>query len=196
MRRDREPAGASAPHARLGPFVLGEGITPRNALTVLFASFSTIGLITFLNFANPYLFALLGIPESRQGTLAGLLVSLQEGVQIAICSVVGACSDRRGRRPLFIGGALLMAGGFVIYPLAPSEAALIALRAVYSVGSTIATVMLSTCLAEYIHENSRGRWMGTVGVCNGVGVVLMATIFARLPLAFRELGYDDALPCS
>jgi MFS family permease len=171
--------------------VLAAGIAGRNAATVLFASFSTISLVTFLNFANPYLFALLEIPLERQGALAGFLVSLQEAVQIAICTVLGAWADRRGRRPIFVGGLLLMACSFVVYPMAPGESALVLLRALYSVGSTTSTVMLSICLAEYIHESTRGRWMGTIGVCNGIGVVLMATVFAKLPLAFRGMGYDE-----
>jgi MFS family permease len=37
----------------------------------------------------------------------------------------------------------------------------------------------------------RGRWMGTIGVCNGIGVVTMAVLFAKLPLAFGRAGLDD-----
>lgn len=190
---DRRPPGLDAPEGgRFGPFVLAEGVTGRNAATLLFASFSTISLVTFLNFANPYLFSLLQIPTDRQGALSGLLVSLQEGVQILIGSFIGAWSDRAGRRPVFVGGLLLTAGGFVAYPLATSEASLVALRALYAVGSTAATVMLTTCVAEYIHERMRGRWMGVVGVCNGIGVVTMTTVFAKLPLVFAGYGLDDA----
>ncbi len=184
--------GHAAPAARLGPFLLAGSVSARNAATLLFASFSTIGLVTFLNFANPYLFNVLDIAVERQGALAGGLVSLQEGVQILLGGLVGAASDRIGRRPIFIGGMLWMAAGFAVYPLAGSEAALVALRVFYSVGQTAATVMLSTCIAEYIDERMRGRWMGAVGVCNGLGVVLMATAFARLPLAFSRMGLDDA----
>jgi MFS family permease len=182
-------AGEGAP---FGPFVLAPGIAARNGATILFASFSTISLVTFLNFANPYVFELLQIPQQRQGALAGLLVSLQEGVQILIGGFIGAWSDRVGRRPVFVGGLLLMAAGYAVYPLAGSESALVALRAFYAVGSTAATVMMSTCIAEYIHERHRGRWMGTVGACNGIGVVTMATVFAKLPLAFAAAGLDDA----
>lgn len=192
MTQGDSAAASGAPPARFGPYRLADGIAARNAATLLFASFSTISLITFLNFANPYLFELLAIPTERQGALAGLLVSLQETVQIAICGLIGAWSDRRGRRPIFVGGLLLMAASFVVYPLATGESSLVVLRAFYSVGSTAATVMLSTCIAEYTHESTRGRWMGTIGVCNGVGVVLMATVFAKLPLVFSRMGYSDA----
>jgi MFS family permease len=180
------------PAARLGPFVLAEGVTPRNAATLMFASFCTIGSVTFLGFMTPYLFEVLQVPAGRQGSLSGLLVSLQEAVQIVIGALVGAWSDRIGRRPLFAGGLAMMAAGFAAYPLAGSEAVLVALRAFYAVGATAATVMLSTTVAEYIDERMRGRWMGTIGVCNGLGVVVMATVFSRLPLRFGALGLDDA----
>lgn len=178
--------------ARLGPFVLADGVTPRNAATLMFASFCTIGFVTFLGFMTPYLFELLRIPPERQGSLSGLLVSLQEVVQIAIGGLLGAWSDRVGRRPLFAGGLVMMAAGYAAYPLAGSEAGLVGLRVFYAIGMTAATVMLSTSIAEYIQERMRGRWMGAIGVCNGLGVVVMATVFSRLPLRFSELGLDDA----
>lgn len=187
---------SSAPEAsagRLGPFQLANGVTARNAAILLLASFSTIGVVTFLSFANPYLFNVLDIPVERQGALSGLLVSLQESVQILMGGAIGAASDRSGRRPIFIGGMLWMALGFTIYPLAGSEGALVALRVFYSVGQTAATVMLSTCVAEYIDNRMRGRWMGVVGVCNGLGVVVMATAFARMPLAFSAMGMSDTV---
>ena len=81
-----------ASYARLGPLVLERDVSRRNTLTILFAGFWTIGFVTFLNFMNPYVFALLGIPEKEQGSLAGVLVSLQEITQIAICGLIGAWS--------------------------------------------------------------------------------------------------------
>lgn len=178
--------------SRLGPFELAPGVAAGHAATLMFASFSVIALVTFVNFANPYLFRMLGVPADEQGVLAGTLVSLQEAVQVLLGGLIGAWSDRAGRRPLFVGGLLLMALGFVVYPLAGSPAALVALRVFYSVGQTAATVMLTTSIAEYIAERMRGRWMGAIGVCNGLGVVFMATALARLPLAFTRLGLGEA----
>jgi MFS family permease len=72
------------------------------------------------------------------------------------------------------------------------------LRAFYSVGMTAATVMVSASLAEYTQEGTRGRWMGTAGVCNGLGVVLTAVLLSRLPqfLASRGFGQAEALTLS
>ena len=54
-----DPAGA-----RLGPLWLSPGVTRGNAATLLFGAFSTLSLVTFVTFAQPYLFAILGIPRT------------------------------------------------------------------------------------------------------------------------------------
>ena len=180
-----------ASYARLGPLVLERDISRRNALTLLFAGFWTIGFVTFLNFMNPYVFALLGIPEDEQGSLAGLLVSLQEITQIAICGFIGAWSDRAGRRPIYVGAMVLLALGFVAYPLASGEAQLVGLRIVYAIGATACTVMMSTCQGEYITDKCRGRWIGVVAIINALGVVVMIAVFSKLPVFFGQLGLSD-----
>ncbi|MDH5276035.1 MAG: MFS transporter [Gammaproteobacteria bacterium] len=181
-----DPAGV-----RLGPFWLSPGITRGNALTLLFGAVSTLCLVTFVTFAQPYLFAIVGIPQSEQGVLSGILLSAQEGTQVLIAGLIGALSDRTGRRVVYVAGLICMALSFIIYPLAGSGTELIAYRVVLAVGMTAATVMMSTCFAEYSQDVSRGRWMGTVGVFNGLGVVLMATVLAKLPLWLSGQGLDD-----
>jgi MFS family permease len=177
--------------SHLGPFWLSPGVTRTNAATLLFGALSTLCLITFVTFAQPYLFAILRIPEGEQGSLAGLLVGLQEGTQILIAGLIGALSDRTGRRVVYVAGLLGMAVSFVIYPLASSEGELILYRILYALGMTAATVMMSTCFAEYTQDRSRGRWMGLVGVFNGLGIVLMALVLAKLPLWLANRGLDD-----
>lgn len=177
---------------KLGPYRLAPGIGPRNALTLFFVSFSTIGLVTWPTFANPYLFALLGVPPETQGELASILVLLQELVQILIGGFIGALSDRHGRRIVLTVGLLLMAVGYAVYPLAQDTTQLVALRAFYAVGMTAATVMMSASLADYSHNQTRGRWMGTAGVCNGLGTVVMATVLARLPEVLVSRGFSQA----
>lgn len=179
-------------NARLGSLVLEDDVSRRNALTILFASFWTIGFVTFLNFMNPYIFALLGIPTEEQGSLAGLLVSLQEITQIAICGLIGAWSDRIGRRPIYVTAMFMLALGFTIYPMAASESQLIGLRILYAVGATACTVMLSTCQGEYITNKFRGRWLGFIGFVNALGIVVMISVFANLPQYFEKLGLSDS----
>jgi len=157
---------------------------------LLFGAVCTLCLVTFVTFAQPYLFAILGIPQGEQGVLSGVLISVQEGTQILIAGLIGALSDRTGRRVVYVTGLVLMSLSFIIYPLAGSSTELIAYRIVLAVGMTAATLMMSTCFAEYSQEVSRGRWMGMVGVFNGLGVVLMATVLAKLPLWLSGQGLD------
>ena len=188
MASPPDPAGA-----RLGPFWLSPGVARSNAATLLFGALCTLSLVTFVTAAQPYLFEILGIPQAEQGSLAGLLMSLQEGTQVLIAGLIGALSDRTGRRVVYVGGLVFAALSFVIYPLAGSEFELILYRIVYAVGMTAATVMMSTCFAEYTQDASRGRWMGLVGVFNGLGVVLMATVLAKMPLWLADRGYDSVM---
>ena len=182
-----------ANRARLGPFVMAEGVSRSNALHILLATFWTIGLVTFLNFMNPYIFEVLGIPTDRQGSLAGLLVSLQEATQLAISGLIGAWSDRIGRRPIYVTALVVLAAGFALYPLAGDEFQLIALRIFYAVGATACTVMLSTCIGEYIDDSVRGRWVGIVAVTNALGIIAMVAGVSKLPLVFERFGLDSAL---
>lgn len=68
-----DPAGV-----RLGPFWLTPGVSALNAFTLLFGAVSTICAVTFVTFAQPYLFAILDIPQNEQGSLAGLLMGCRK----------------------------------------------------------------------------------------------------------------------
>jgi MFS family permease len=185
-------AGDPSNTTTLGPFVFASGISRANALVLLFTSFSAIALITFLNIANPYLFAVLKVPTDLQGQLASLLLFLQESVAVLLGGLVGALSDRRGRRRILVGSLMLMAAGFAAYPLADNVLQLFLLRGFYALGYAGATTMITTCVAEYIDNRSRGRWIGVLGVSNGLGVVFMATVCAKLPQFLIGRGFDQA----
>jgi len=177
---------------KLGIFWLPPGISRGNALTLLFSGFSLISLVTFMTFIQPYLLLeILHIPEENQGSLIGTLQSMQEAIVILLASFVGASSDKLGRRLVYVIGVCLFAAGFIIYPLAETIGQLFAFRIVYALGFAGATVMLHVCLAEYSQEATRGRWLGTVGVCNGLGVVLMALVLSRMPQWYIGLGFDS-----
>ncbi len=177
---------------RLGLFWLTPGISRSNAGILLFSSLSVITLVTFNTFVQPYLLLeVLHIPEERQGSLIGTLAFLQEGIVILLASFIGASSDRLGRRVVYVAGVCLFAVGYIIYPLAETETQLYLFRMIYAIGFAGASVMLHVCLAEYSQETSRGRWLGTVGVINGLGVVLMALVLSRMPQWFVGLGFDS-----
>lgn len=181
-----DPAGV-----RLGPFWLSPGVTRSHAVTLLFGALCTLCLLTFATVAQPYLFSIVGIPQGRQGSLSGLLVGLQEGTQVLLAGLVGALSDRTGRRVVYVTGIVVMAASYGVFPLASSEAGLVLVRLIYAVGMVASTLMMVTCVAEYTQDATRGRWMGMVGICNGVGVVLMTAVLAKLPDWLGQRGFDS-----
>ena len=176
---------------RLGPFWFAPGWSRGNATTVWVASFFTIGLAAFMSFLQPYLLnEVLHIPVAEQGRLTGNLGFLQEVIVIALASVVGAWSDRVGRRRVYCLGLGLMAAGLVIYPFAGSQAELVLFRIAFAMGVAIAPLMLSACVVDAIQEKSRGKWVGSNNLLQGLGVVAMAMGLANLPLWFVDRGAD------
>lgn len=177
---------------RLGPFWLTPGISRGNAGILLFSGFCLICLFTFNAFVQPYLLQeVLHVPKARQGSLIGMLGFVQEVIVILLVSFIGASSDRLGRRVVYVAGVCLLGLGFVVYPLAETELQLFGARIFYAFGFAGASVMLHVCIAEYSQESSRGRWMGTVGFFNGLGVVLMALLLSRLPAWYVAAGFDS-----
>ena len=185
-----ETSGA-ARTVRIGPFWFAPGWSRGNATTVWFASFFTIGLAAFMSFLQPYLLnEVLHVPVAEQGRLTGNLGFLQEVVVIALAGVVGAWSDRVGRRRVYCLGFGLMAAGLVIYPFASNQTELVLFRIAFAMGIAIAPLMLSACVVDASQEKSRGKWVASNNLLQGLGVVAMAVGLANLPLWFAGRGAD------
>ena len=87
---------------RLGPIWLNTGVTRRNALTFLYASFFTIGTVSFMSFMQPYVISEnLQIPTNEQGSVTGILHFSYELVMLLLIAPVGALSDKIGRRSIY-----------------------------------------------------------------------------------------------
>lgn len=167
------------------------GYTGLNVVAVLYSAFASLALLTLVNFIQPYLLEVVyDVPREQQGSLTGNLAALQEVVVIALMGLVGALSDRTGRRILFVAGFIVLGFGYFIYPLAEGQMQIYAFRAVVAVGAAMVPVMLSACLVDTIQEVSRGRWLGTTSVCNGLGVLFMGTVLGGMPQRFEEMGYS------
>lgn len=177
--------------ARIGPIELAEGVTRGHARALLFAAFSTIGLLVFVGVATPYVLNVhLGIPLDEQGRVSGRLVMWTEITQLATFTLFGVIADRIGRRQVFALGYLVMALGYALYPYAESTGELTIYRILYALGVSAATCMLATVVSDYPREQSRGRMVALVGICNGLGIVTLTLIFGRLPKWLTEAGYD------
>jgi MFS family permease len=110
-----DPAGL-----KIGPLWFQPGLSRGNIAAVNFAAFSTIAIITFMSFAQPYVLnEMLHIPQERQGTFTGNLAALQEIVVILLMGFFGAWSDRVGRRLVFVLGFFCSASATSYTPLRP-----------------------------------------------------------------------------
>lgn len=179
---------------RIGPIEFAPGISGPNAWTFLYLNFMIMPIVAFLSISQPYVLSeIVGIPESEQGRITGYLVTMQEIVALSLISIVGALSDRFGRRSLFAGGVLIAALGFALYSTAQTEMDLYIFRFIYAVGVAIAGVMIAVTAADYPSESSRGKLSGATGFLNGLGVGIAAgLILPRLPAFFQAQGASAA----
>ena len=176
---------------KLGPLWFQPGITGWNFTTLAYAGFSTISMISFISFIQPYLLTeILHMPAAEQGTFTGLLHSLQELLVIGATGYIGAWSDRTGRRLLFVIGFVIMAFGYLIMPLAETATQLVIFRCIFALGTAMVPIMLSASMVDYIQERSRGRWIGVSSVFTGLGAIFMAMVLAKTPEMYLEMGSD------
>jgi len=179
---------------RIGPIEFAKDISGLNAWTFLYTNFMIMPIVAFLSISQPYVLSeIVGIPESEQGRITGFLVTMQEVVALALIGIVGALSDRFGRRPLFAAGVLIAALGFALYSTAETEFDLYLYRFIYAIGVAIAGVMIAVTAADYPAESSRGKLSGATGFLNGLGVgVAAGLILPVLPTVFQAQGASAA----
>ncbi len=185
----------SEPNAkRLGSIWFAPGITYSNAAVGIYASFTTLNLLIYLNFIQPYLLTeLLDIPRAEQGSITGQLAALQEVIVIIFISLIGALSDQWGRRLVYVIGFLFMGVGYFLYPLADSVSQLAIFRVVFAVGAATVPVMMSAIAIDYSQPVSRGKWIGIINLSSGLGVLFMSLVMARIPAWLERAGYEGAV---
>lgn len=177
---------------RLGPIQLAEGILPRHAGFFLLSSLLGITLTTYISTIQPYVLAVnLGLPDDQQGQISGLALFASEIVLLVMSSVVGAMSDRLGRRSVLAFGAVLLAIGYVWYGYVDSVTTLVAMRMFMALGIAVINVMIGALMADYPAEIARGKLVAAAGIAIGVGNILIGIVFLRLPQMFSSGGADD-----
>jgi MFS family permease len=186
-----EHADGDSSGVRFGPVDLAPGIHRSHVWSLLGGAFTTIGLLTFVAIATPYVLTVnLGIPESEQGTVTGDLVFWAEITQILIFGLVGVAADRFGRNWLYAMGMLAMGASYVFYPFAESVGELTIYRVIYAIGLGISTGMLATVVADYPQEKSRGKMLALVGFLNGLGVITVVALLGNLPDMLVAAGHS------
>jgi MFS family permease len=161
---------------RFGPIDLAPGIHPMHVGTKLWAAFVGVAMLAGISFLQAYILTEhLNIPRSQQGTVSGDLSFWVEVVAIFLFTPVGVLADRIGRRPVYVGGIIIMGFGYGLVPFATSVPELMLFR---------------TLTNDYPMENSRGKLIGLTSMANIVGTIFMSVGIARIPSILAEWGVD------
>ncbi len=176
----------------LGPITLIPGITRANAATAIFAAVTMNSMMAFINMLQPIVIEEnLGVPTNMQGSISANLTLISEIMALSLLGVVGALSDKIGRRPIIVFGFIAFAAGYFLYPLMPNVTSLYLSRAIFAVGVACVAGMMTTILNDYPEETSRGKMMAVGGMANGAGGLFMALVLAQLPLWFQQASFSS-----
>jgi DHA1 family tetracycline resistance protein-like MFS transporter len=128
-----------------------------------------------------------GRPLAEAALWGGVIATSFAVMQFLFGPVMGALSDRFGRRPVLLLSLAVMAADYLVMALAGSIWLLLAARVV----AGIAAATFSTAgafIADITPPDQRGRRFGLIGACFGVGFVLgplvgglLAAIDSRAP---------------
>jgi len=171
---------------------IAEDVSGMNFNTLLFGSFFGIAMMGFVNACQPYLFTeVLKIPLDEQGPLAGNLTFISEIVVICTIGLIGALSDKVGRKPLWGGAFAILALGYFLYPLAESVDQLTIFRAFFALGLAGNTAMLPSVANDYATDKGRGKMISVCFMLNGLGFILLLTPLRLLLPYFNEITNGD-----
>lgn len=178
---------------KLGPVTLAPGFSRRHGFGVMISALLCVPLMTFINFIQPYLFnEVFAIDPAEQGRLTGNLAAMHELIIICLISFAGSISDNIGRRVVIISGLLILAVGYLLYPLADSKPEIFLFRAIISLGAVAIAAMHTAIITDTPAEQDRGKFLAIVGVCTGVGMALLALQLGKLPNVFQQAGFSAA----
>ena len=174
---------------KFGPVRLVQGVTIANMFTYYFATVTSLLLFTFLPQFQPFLLTeMAGVPETQQGVISGNLTFFGEIVILVTIGGWGTVSDKIGRKLVFAAGFLLMGAALYLYPSARIVPMLFVFRGLFALGSSAATTMISTVIADYAIDKDRGKASGLQGVGNGIGAMITVFVILQLPKRFMGEG--------
>jgi MFS family permease len=110
----------------------------------------------------------LGIPESQIGLIIGVFALSSMTVR----PWAGWASDRYGRFPLLVAGALLFLAASLLYGWSRSVGALLAVRLVHGAGMGLYPTAATAVVADIAPPERRGEAMGFFGAAGNLALAL------------------------
>jgi MFS family permease len=139
--------------------------------------FVRVWLGTFAAFAS-FGFVLLVLPlyvhdELDRGSVAiGIAVGSASITAVLGGPPAGRLADRRGRRPLIIGGALVMIACYLALALGPSMPIVVLIRLVAGAGEAAFAIAILTAAADLAPSARRGEAMSLVTTASYLGLTI------------------------
>jgi MFS family permease len=170
---------------KVGIWELAPGVQRSNFYALLGVAFFSIGLLTLVGNLRPYLFnSMLMIPDDIQGRVSGVMDVVSEIPALLLSGLIGAASDRIGRRVIYAMGFAILGVGYFLFPLAAFNWTLYAMVFITACGASLIAAMLAAVIADYPRETSRGKLVGICFFLNGFGLA------AQLPKFYLGQGMD------
>jgi MFS family permease len=139
--------------------------------------FVRVWLGTFAGFAS-FGFILLVLPLYVKDDLDGGSVAVGIAVGAASITAVlggppaGRLSDRRGRRPLIIGGAVVMIACYLALALGPSLQLVVLIRLIAGAGEAAFAIAILTAAADLAPAERRGEALSLVTTASYLGLTM------------------------
>lgn len=157
----------------------------------------SISSLVFINIAQTYvLIDILNYPRTGLGNASGTLAFADELLCVPMVSFWGFLSDRSGRRLVMSSGLALMAAAIFLYPWAKTTfpgsflsffSSLLCFRLLFAIGGSATTAMITALIGDYAVAGGRAKVAGFTGMSAGLGALLAALVFTRLPMLFAKL---------
>ena len=144
---------------------------------LLTSAFARVWLATLGAFAT-FGMLVLTLPQYVKDELGygsvgvGVAMSAASVTAVIASPVSGRLSDRRGRRPLMLAGALVMALGYFALALAPGLPGVVAIRLLAGAGEAALVVALYTVATDLAPEGRHGEAMSLVTLASYLGLTV------------------------
>jgi MFS family permease len=152
-------------------------VTLLRAESLITGPFVRVWLGTFAGFAS-FGFVLLTLPlyvhdELDRGSVAiGIAVGAASITAVLGGPPAGRLADRRGRRPLILGGTAVMIGCYLLLALGPTLPLVVLIRLVAGAGEAAFAIAILTAAADLAPAERRGEAMSLVTTASYLGLTI------------------------